>query len=69
MMFKKKTLIPGGEDEVCGFPGLPVGGRLLLGGDGQLPHHHHLFLLDPHIFVNIIIKFFKIIVLLTLNDQ
>ena len=43
----KYSLISGGEDEVCGFPGLPVGGRLLLGEDGQ-PQYLHVSL-HPHI--------------------
>ena len=51
MMSKKKTpliltelfLVAGGEEDVCGFPGLPVGGQLLLGpgpNNHPLPHRH-----------------------------
>ena len=50
MMSKKKTplilaeliLVAGGEEDVCGFPGLPVGGQLLLGpgpNNHPLPHN------------------------------
>ena len=45
MMSKKKTpliltelfLVAGGEEDVCGFPGLPVGGQLLLGPGPNKP--------------------------------
>ena len=52
MMSKKKTpliltelflVAGGGEEDVCGFPGLPVGGQLLLGpgpNNHPLPHRH-----------------------------
>ena len=52
MMSEKKTpliltelfLVAGGEEDVCGFPGLPVGGQLLLGpgpNNHPLPHRHN----------------------------
>ena len=52
MMSKKKTpliltelfLVAGGEEDVCGFPGLPVGGQLLLGpgpNNHPLPQRHN----------------------------
>jgi len=30
------NILAGAEEEVCGFPGLPIGGQLLLGGDGGI---------------------------------
>ena len=52
MMSEKKTpliltelfLVAGGEEDVCGFPGLPVGGQLLLGpgpNNHPLPQRHN----------------------------
>ena len=43
-------MILGAEEEVCGFPGLPIGGQLLLGGDGHHLHHTHLLFL-PLFFI------------------
>ena len=42
---RNQRMILGAEEEVCGFPGLPIGGQLLLGGDGHHLHHPHLLFL------------------------
>ena len=47
---RNQRMILGAEEEVCGFPGLPIGGQLLLGGDGHHLHHTHLLFL-PLFFI------------------